>query len=192
MVPLVRAHQVQQVYRDLVVVQFLVQQQLHLQHPHHHLRPRPLLVHHLRQVLLQVLLHHPHQVLRQVHLLLLHLLFLVLLLLLLLLLCFFLLLMLLLLLLLVVGIDRLEETRPTGAGIELCLGAEQRRAATDAGVGALAFLVVVGVAEGPLCAVAPGDVILLRRQLGAPFVFGLCDLVRLVGHVGSLSVHSKK
>src|ERR1700730_8369392 len=78
-------------------------------------------------------------------------------------------------------VERLVEARPAGPALELGLRGEQRQVATGAGEDALAMLIEKRArarAFGPLLA---QDVILLRRQLRAPFRVGLFDLELLGG-----------
>jgi len=59
------------------------------------------------------------------------------------------------------------EARPAGAGIEFHVRAEQRLAATDAAIHPLTLLLIIGMAEGSLCPVFSGDMVLLGRKLCA-------------------------
>ena len=61
-------------------------------------------------------------------------------------------------------VDGLPEARPPAAGVELHLGAEQRRVAHDAVVGAGVLGVPVLAAEGPLGARVLGDLVLQRGE----------------------------
>src|SRR5580698_7240121 len=73
-------------------------------------------------------------------------------------------------------LERLIETRPAGAALEFGLRGEQRQVAAGAGEGALAMLLEQRAGPRPLGAFLAQDVILLRRQLGAPLGIGLFDL----------------
>src|SRR5438874_3003377 len=78
-------------------------------------------------------------------------------------------------------VERLVEARPAGAALELGLRGEQRQVATGTGEDALAMLVEQRARTRPLGALLAQDVILLRRQLRAPFRIGLFDLELLGG-----------
>ena len=65
--------------------------------------------------------------------------------------------------------ERREEARPAGAALELAVGDEQRLAAADAGERPGALLVQQRAGAGPLGAVLAQHLVLLRRQLRAPF-----------------------
>src|SRR5512146_2944102 len=69
-----------------------------------------------------------------------------------------------------------RKTRPAGAGLELCIRIEQRRAATDAAVNSLLMLVPVASGKGPLRPFMACDFKLFRRELLLPFVFCLDHL----------------
>src|SRR4029079_9529493 len=71
---------------------------------------------------------------------------------------------------------RCIEARPARAGIVFGIGAEQRRAASDAFVHAVALLLPARMAEGTLGAMLAGDVILLESQLFRPLSIGLGKL----------------
>jgi hypothetical protein len=72
------------------------------------------------------------------------------------------------------GLDRLlerrEKTRPAGATLKFCLGGKQRRTASRAGKGAVAFLDVERARAGAFRAVLTEDVELVRRQRRSPLV----------------------
>src|SRR6202011_4389632 len=82
------------------------------------------------------------------------------------------------------AVDRCGEARPAGAGIELRVRGEQRRPAANAAVIPRALLVPRGTGERALGAVLAGHVILLGRELGAPFglALGHLPLRPRVGH----------
>src|ERR1700710_3034681 len=71
---------------------------------------------------------------------------------------------------------RRGKARPAAAGIELGVGLEQRLAATGAGIGAGAMLVLILAGERPFGRLLAQYRILHRRQLAAPFGFALLDL----------------
>src|SRR4249919_4334145 len=75
--------------------------------------------------------------------------------------------------------DRLPETRPAGAGVELGRGIEQRGVAADAAIDAAIVQVPVFAGERALGAGFAGDVIRARRQLFSPFGFALGHFQRL-------------
>src|SRR5206468_5201305 len=72
---------------------------------------------------------------------------------------------------------RLGEARPAAAGIELGVGLEQHVAATGAGVGAGAIVVLIFAGEGTLGRLFPQHGVLHRRQFLPPLLFALDDLV---------------
>src|SRR5262249_49889882 len=74
-------------------------------------------------------------------------------------------------------VDRLPEARPPGAGIELGLRFEERRAASRALVEALLLRRVVLAREGALRAVLPQHPVLLGRQALPPLLVAQDDLV---------------
>src|SRR5689334_9182991 len=80
-------------------------------------------------------------------------------------------------------VERLPETRPAGAAVELGVGGEQRQVAAGAGEYPLAVLLQQRARPRPLGAVLAQDVVLLRRELRAPFGVGLLDL-EFLGGVG--------
>src|SRR5437660_166258 len=73
--------------------------------------------------------------------------------------------------------QRLPEARPARTGFELGIGAEQRFAATHAFVSAMLLGVPVPPTESRLRALLPGHVVLIRRELLAPFGIGLGNFV---------------
>src|SRR4051794_20927119 len=76
------------------------------------------------------------------------------------------------------AIDRgLGEARPAAAGIELGVGLEQRVAAAGAEIGAGAVVVLILTGEGTLGRLLAQHRVLHRRQLAAPLLFALDDLV---------------
>src|SRR4051794_30061335 len=77
-----------------------------------------------------------------------------------------------------VALGRLVEARPARAGRELRVRAEQLGAAAGTPVGAARLLVVVLVGPGSLGALAAQNLVLLRRQLAAPFLVVLVHLGR--------------
>src|SRR5260370_14618668 len=78
-------------------------------------------------------------------------------------------------------VERLIETRPAGAALELRLRGEQRQVAAGAGEGALTMLFQERARSRALGAFLAQDLILLRRQLRAPLGIGLFDLEFLGG-----------
>src|ERR1700730_3507947 len=78
-------------------------------------------------------------------------------------------------------IERLVKTRPAGAALEFRLRREQRQVAAGAGEYALAVLLEQRARSWPLGALLAQNLILLRRQLRAPFRIGLVDLELLRG-----------
>src|SRR5204862_2275818 len=60
------------------------------------------------------------------------------------------------------------EARPSSAGVELGVGAEQLLAASSAAIGPARLLIPVGAGECTLRALVAKDVVLLRRQLRSP------------------------
>src|SRR6266550_1587473 len=78
-------------------------------------------------------------------------------------------------------LERLIKTRPAGAALEFRLRSEQRQVAAGAGEDALAMLLEQRARSRTLGALLAQDVILLRRQLRAPFRIGLFDLEFLRG-----------
>src|SRR4029077_17195723 len=82
---------------------------------------------------------------------------------------------------------RLGEARPPAAGIELGVGLEQRLAATGAGIGALAVLMLVFAGERPLGRLLAQHGVLHRCQFLAPLGVALLYLVGrfCVGHGNS-------
>ena len=69
--------------------------------------------------------------------------------------------------------DRLPETGPAGAGVELLVGAEQFIAAGRAQIFTLLVVVPVGAGEGPLGPGLPEHLVVLGGQSSAPFLVGL-------------------
>src|SRR5665647_2688187 len=78
-------------------------------------------------------------------------------------------------------LERLIETRPAGAAFEFSLGGEQRQIAAGAGEDALAMLLEQRARARAFGAFLAQDLVLLRRQLRAPFRVGLFDLEFLRG-----------
>src|SRR3979411_2470667 len=78
-------------------------------------------------------------------------------------------------------LERLIKTPPAGAALELRLRSEQWQVAAGAGEDALAMLLEERARSRTLGALLAQDVILLRRQLRAPFRIGLFDLEFLRG-----------
>src|ERR1700686_2031352 len=78
-------------------------------------------------------------------------------------------------------VERLIKTRPAGAALEFRLRGEQRQVAAGAGEDTLAMLLEQRARSRTLGALLAQDVILLRRQLRAPFRIGLFDLELLRG-----------
>src|SRR6267143_1770769 len=91
-------------------------------------------------------------------------------------------------------LERLIKTRPAGAALEFRLRGEQRQVAAGAGEDALAMLLEQRARSRTLGALLAQDVILLRRQLRAPFRIGLFDLelLRGVRGRGSQPAESRK
>src|SRR5581483_376330 len=87
---------------------------------------------------------------------------------------------------------RLPEARPARPRVELLTGREELRAARGAEI--LARLVVVPVApgEGALRALLPADGVLLGRQLRAPLLVRLDDLVAHVSQVSELCARRQR
>src|SRR3954452_2904971 len=73
-------------------------------------------------------------------------------------------------------LQRLPETRPAGAALELGIGREQRQVAAGAGERALAMFFQQRARTRPLGALLAQDVILHWGELRAPFGVGLLDL----------------
>src|SRR5260370_4600893 len=78
-------------------------------------------------------------------------------------------------------LERLIKTRPAGAAFEFGLRRKKRQVATGAGEHALAMLLEQRAGSRALGALLAQDLILLRRQLRAPFRIGLFDLEFLRG-----------
>src|SRR4051812_10183058 len=91
-----------------------------------------------------------------------------------------------------IALDRLIEARPARAALELGVGREQRQVAAGAGEYALAVLLEQRTGARPLGALFTQDVILLRRELGAPFGVRLLDLEFLHGLLSSLGRRSSQ
>src|SRR5271163_557334 len=72
--------------------------------------------------------------------------------------------------------DRRPEAGPAGAGLEFCIGAEERVGAADAAIEAGVVIVVIGAAEGPLGVGSARDIKLVRAQGLTPLGVGLDDL----------------
>src|SRR5262249_50309482 len=68
------------------------------------------------------------------------------------------------------------EARPAGAALELGVGGEQRQVAAGAGEDALAVLLEQRARARPFRALLAQDLVLLWRQLRAPFGVRLLDL----------------
>ena len=81
----------------------------------------------------------------------------------------------------VLGHRRLVEARPSGARIELGVGAEQLRAAARAPVRAVLLDVDVLTGERPLGAVLAQDLVLLGRKPLSPLIVGELHLAPGVG-----------
>src|SRR4029077_13814890 len=75
------------------------------------------------------------------------------------------------------ALDGLPEARPPGAGVELRLRLEERRASPCALVDALLLRGVVLAGEGALRAVLPQHPVLLGRQALLPLLIAQDDLV---------------
>src|SRR3954467_9536330 len=71
----------------------------------------------------------------------------------------------------------LGEAGPAAAGIELRVGLEQHIAAAGAGIGAGAVVLLIFAGEGTLGRLLAQHCVLHRRQLAAPLLFALDDLV---------------
>src|SRR4030088_2059730 len=78
-------------------------------------------------------------------------------------------------------VERLVKNRPAGAALEFRLRGEQRQVAAGTGEDALAMFLEQRARSRPLGAFLAQDLILLRRQLRAPFRIGLFDLELLRG-----------
>src|SRR5229473_4501410 len=78
-------------------------------------------------------------------------------------------------------LQRLVKTRPAGTALEFRFRGEQRQVAAGTGEDALAMLLEQRARSRPLGAFLARDLILLRRQLRAPFRIGLFDLELLRG-----------
>src|SRR3981081_4480872 len=78
-------------------------------------------------------------------------------------------------------VERLVRTRPPGASIEFRLRGQQRQVAAGTGEDSLAMFLEQRARSRPLGAFLAQDLILLRRQLRAPFRIGLFDLELLRG-----------
>src|SRR6266404_5112617 len=89
-------------------------------------------------------------------------------------------------------VERLIKTRPAGAALEFRLRGEQRQVAAGAGEGALAVFLEQRARSRPLGALLAQDLVLLRRQLGAPFRIGLFDLEFLRGVCGRSAQPSER
>src|SRR5919112_2570329 len=72
-------------------------------------------------------------------------------------------------------VERLVETRPARARIELRLRAEERCSAAYATVDALVLRIPVIARKGPLGALLPGRPVRLGSQFSTPFFFGLTN-----------------
>src|SRR3984893_15513848 len=83
-------------------------------------------------------------------------------------------------------VERLIKTRPAGAALEFRLRGEQRQVAAGAGEDALAMLLEQRARSRTLGALLAQDLVLLRRQLRAPFRIGLLDLEFLRGFLPGL------
>ena len=81
----------------------------------------------------------------------------------------------------VITFDWLEETRPTGAGVEFGRGTEQRQTAANTRVDAGLVVVVERPAEGRLRAISTGDLVLLGSEEMLPFGVGFNDFLHGVG-----------
>src|SRR5262249_56256741 len=66
-------------------------------------------------------------------------------------------------------VERLPKARPARAAVEFGVGGEQRQVAAGAGEDALAVLLQQRARPRPFGAVLAQDIVLLRRQLRAPF-----------------------
>jgi hypothetical protein len=85
-----------------------------------------------------------------------------------------------------VSVERLEEARPSGAGLEFGLRGKQRRTTTDAFVRAVFVAVPVLTREGALGAGLAGDLELFGCEALAPLVVGLGQLFAgNLGHAGT-------
>ena len=73
--------------------------------------------------------------------------------------------------------DRRVEARPSGARLELRIGAEQRVAAADTSIETLVVILGVLVLERALGALFARDLVLFRGQLLAPFRVRLDNLI---------------
>ena len=73
------------------------------------------------------------------------------------------------------SVVRRVETRPAATGIELGFGAEKRRPAADAAVGAVVLAIPITAGKGAFRAFLARDVELRFVKLGAPFGVGFLD-----------------
>src|SRR6186997_610353 len=73
-------------------------------------------------------------------------------------------------------VERFPEARPAGAALIFGFRGEQRQVAAGAGEDALAFFFQQWARTWPLGAMLAQDLILLRRELRAPFGVGLFHL----------------
>jgi hypothetical protein len=73
-------------------------------------------------------------------------------------------------------VDRLPETGPTGATIELMLGGEERQVATGAIIDPWLMVFMQWIDERSLGIFVPQDTIGGRRELFSPFLIALRDL----------------
>src|ERR1700738_3958273 len=91
-------------------------------------------------------------------------------------------------------VERLIKTRPAGAALEFRLRGEQRQVAAGAGEDAPAMLLEQRARSRTLGALLAQDLVLLRRQLRAPFRIGLFDLefFRGVGRRGPQAAEGDK
>ena len=77
-------------------------------------------------------------------------------------------------------VDRRPETRPAGAGIKLCVGAEECIAAAHTPVHPLFVVIPIAAGKGPLRSSLAGNLELFWRQLLFPLLFAEYNLVH--GH----------
>src|SRR5260370_17368732 len=75
--------------------------------------------------------------------------------------------------------DRRPETRPAGAGLELCFGVEERSRAADTEIQTIRVVVCVLTGEGTLGSLLPCHLQLKRRYLGLPLPVALLYLLPL-------------
>jgi hypothetical protein len=81
---------------------------------------------------------------------------------------------------------------PTASRVKLGSRRKQRLPTSCTGITPIVFCVVILAGEGPLRALLTQDLILLRRQLLAPFLIGFCDCFHAQITTESLKEFSRK